>query len=67
VIELLQKALPNAAPMVFDHGLQRYLLGILYYRMRFFRESPASIFIPQEWIGFASPRALLIVEALEEH
>jgi tetratricopeptide (TPR) repeat protein len=65
VIELLQKALPNAAPMVFDHGLQRYLLGILYYRMRFLRESPASIFIPQEWIGFASPRALLIVEALD--
>jgi tetratricopeptide (TPR) repeat protein len=29
--------------------VQRYLLGILYYRMKFRRESPAIILIPGEW------------------
>jgi O-antigen ligase len=64
VMERLAAALPVSAPMVFDYGLQHYLLGILYYRMRYFRESPPSIFIPGEWTELASPRSLLIIEAL---
>jgi O-antigen ligase/tetratricopeptide (TPR) repeat protein len=64
VYEQLQKALGVSSPMVFDNGVQRYLLGILYHRVRFLRESPSSILIPGEWISVASPRALLILEAL---
>lgn len=30
-------------------GVQRYLLGILYYRMKFRRESPTVILVPGEW------------------
>jgi tetratricopeptide (TPR) repeat protein len=30
-------------------GVQRYLLGILYYRMKFWRESPTVILVPGEW------------------
>ncbi len=31
------------------HGVQSYQLGILYYRMKFFRESPVLILVPGEW------------------
>jgi O-antigen ligase/tetratricopeptide (TPR) repeat protein len=30
-------------------GVQLYLLGILYYRMKFHRESPTTILVPGEW------------------
>jgi O-antigen ligase/tetratricopeptide (TPR) repeat protein len=30
-------------------GVQRYLLGILYYRMKFHRESPTVILVPGDW------------------
>jgi tetratricopeptide (TPR) repeat protein len=30
-------------------GVQLYLLGILYYRMKFHRESPTVILVPGEW------------------
>jgi O-antigen ligase len=66
VVDLLEKALRNSAPMVFDDGIQRYALGILYYRVRFMRESPTSILVPGSWIAFASPRSLLIQEMLEK-
>lgn len=31
------------------HGVQSYQLGILYYRMKFLRESPVLILVPGEW------------------
>jgi O-antigen ligase/tetratricopeptide (TPR) repeat protein len=65
VVEKLREALPSAAPLTFEHGLQHYLLGILYYRVRFQRESPPSLLIPDDWIELASPRSLLIMEALD--
>jgi O-antigen ligase/Flp pilus assembly protein TadD len=65
VVQHLAFAIPASSPMAFEYGLQRYLLGILYYRMRFFRESPPSILIPGEWIELASPRTLLLLRALE--
>ena len=65
VIERLEATLRTAAPMFLDHGVQRYRLGILYYRVRFLRESPASIIVPGEWITFASPRTLLMLAELD--
>lgn len=67
VLERLRVALPASAPMVFDNGIQRYTLGVLYYRVRFLRESPTSIMVPGDWLNFASPRTLLIADALEKH
>jgi hypothetical protein len=57
----------HAAPMAFDDGRQRYEQGILYYRVRFLRESPTSILIPGEWLQMSSPRALLLQETLDRH
>lgn len=65
VIKLNRELQQRAAGMVFDNGGQNYLLGILYYRVRFQRQSPASLLIPDEWIGFASARAVFNVELLE--
>jgi tetratricopeptide (TPR) repeat protein len=67
VADLLKQALDPAAPIVFDGGTQRYLLGVLYYRVRFLRESPTSILVPGEWLTFSSPRALLLLEAIGRH
>ena len=67
VVDLLKESLNPAAPIVFDGGTQRYLLGVLYYRVRFLRESPTSILVPGEWLTFSSPRALLLLEALNRH
>lgn len=64
VLERLRRQLATAAPMVFDGGTQHYLLGVLYYRVRFQRESPASLLVPDEWLALASPRALLMLQAL---
>ena len=36
-------------------------------RVRFLRESPTSIMVPGEWLGFASPRSSLIADALKKH
>lgn len=65
VMEGLAAAVGASAPIAFEYGLQRHLLGILYYRMRFFRESPPSILIPDEWIEMASPRTIYILRAVE--
>jgi hypothetical protein len=65
VVDRLEATLTTAAPMFLDHGVQRYRLGILYYRVRFLRESPASIIVPGEWITYASPRALLMLTELD--
>jgi hypothetical protein len=62
----LEAALPLSAPFVYDNGIQDYLLGILYFRPRYFRESPSSILIPGDWIALASPRTLLIQQALKD-
>jgi hypothetical protein len=67
VLDRLHIALPASSPVVFDNGIQYYLLGALYYRVRFLRESPTSILVPGEWLQFASPRSSLIAEALEKH
>jgi hypothetical protein len=67
VLERLRVALPASSPVVFDGGIQHYTLGFLYFRVRFLRESPTSILVPGEWLGFASPRTSLIAEALEKH
>ncbi len=63
VRDLVIHAIPGSAPMVYDNGVQNYLLGGLYYRTRFMRESGTSVLIPGEWLDFASPRALLLIEA----
>jgi tetratricopeptide (TPR) repeat protein len=63
VVDRLRDALPHASAMVYD-GRQLYLLGVLYYRVRFQRESPHTILVPGEWIDLASPRTLQILEAL---
>jgi tetratricopeptide (TPR) repeat protein len=63
LVERLEAALPRSASMVYDGG-QHYLLGILYYRTRFLRESPVSLLIPGEWIALASPRALQLLDSL---
>lgn len=65
IVSRLRETLPRAAPMVFDDGIQRYALGVLYYRARFFRESPTSIMVPGDWLNLASPRVLLIQQLLE--
>ncbi|MGE0056830.1 MAG: O-antigen ligase family protein [Dehalococcoidia bacterium] len=67
VLDRLRVALPASSPMVFDNGIQYYPLGALYYRVRFLRESPTSILVPGEWLGFGSPRSSLIAEALKKH
>ena len=63
-IDRLRARLPTSAPFFYEDGRQTYLLGILYYRVRFFRESPTSILIPGDWLELESPRALLILDAL---
>ena len=65
VAERVEKAAVSSAPMVFDDGRQHYQLGILYYRVRFFRESPVSILIPGDWLIFASPRSLLLLAEID--
>ncbi len=73
VLDRMEAALPTAAPFAFDNGIQHYLLGILYYRPRYFRESPATIIIPSELTArageyplLASPRVDAIERALRE-
>jgi Flp pilus assembly protein TadD len=66
VIQRLRAALPQSAGFVYDNGIQDYLLGILYYRPRYFRESPATILIPGDWLNLRSPRTLAIQAALAQ-
>jgi len=66
VSKRLRAALPQSAGFVYDNGIQDYLLGILYYRPRYFRESPASIIIPGDWLNLRSPRTLAIQAALAQ-
>ncbi len=66
VKDRLEAALPQSGSLVYDQGIQDYLLGILYYRPRFFRESPTSILIPGDWLDLSSPRTLLIQNALHD-
>jgi O-antigen ligase/Flp pilus assembly protein TadD len=65
VFARVEKAAPTSAPFVFDDGRQHYQLGILYYRVRFQRESPISILIPGDWIGFTPARSLLLLAETE--
>lgn len=59
VIERMRAALPGAAPFVYDNGVQHYLLGLLYYRPRFFRESPTTLLIPSELTAPAGESPLI--------
>ena len=68
VLDLLEAALPGSAPFVFEGGRQQYLLGILYYRVRYYRESPLAILIPSGpdgWLAFSSVRSESIERALQ--
>ncbi|HXH23411.1 MAG TPA: O-antigen ligase family protein [Dehalococcoidia bacterium] len=67
VLDRLDSMLATAAPFVYEGGRQQYLLGILYYRPRYFRESPVAILIPSGpdgWLALSSPRAERIEAAL---
>jgi hypothetical protein len=66
VLDRLDALYGRSASFVYDAGFQHYLLGILYYRPRYFRESPVTLFIPGEWIRLASPRALAIEQVLKD-
>jgi Flp pilus assembly protein TadD len=61
VFARVEKAARTSAPFVYDNGRQHYQLGILYYRVRFQRESPIAILIPGDWIGFTPARSLLLL------
>jgi len=45
--------------------VQFHLTGILYYRYKFFRESPRTILIPGEWQDAVPGRYVRASEALE--
>jgi tetratricopeptide (TPR) repeat protein len=68
VLDLMEATLPVAAPFVYEGGRQQYLLGILYYRIRYYRESPLAILIPSGpdgWLALSSVRAEMLERALE--
>jgi O-antigen ligase/tetratricopeptide (TPR) repeat protein len=49
VVRQAEKILSFSGTNLAVGDVQRYLLGILYYRMEFRRESPTVILIPGEW------------------
>jgi tetratricopeptide (TPR) repeat protein/O-antigen ligase len=49
VVRRAEDILSYAGTSLAAGGVQRYLLGILYYRMKFHRESPTVILVPGEW------------------
>jgi tetratricopeptide (TPR) repeat protein len=68
VLDLMEATLPLSAPFVYEGGRQQYLLGILYYRVRFYRESPLAILIPSGpdgWLALSSVRSEFLERALE--
>lgn len=64
VIRRGEELLPLAGGSVLIDGVQRYLLGILYYRMRFGRQSPVTILIPGDWQEAAPAQFVALSEAL---
>jgi tetratricopeptide (TPR) repeat protein len=60
VVELLRSELEQSASQV-----QLHLTGILYFRFKFFRESPAVILLPGEWQRAVPARYALAQDALE--
>ena len=60
VVELLRSELEQSASQVQNH-----LTGILYFRFKFFRESPAAILLPGEWQRAIPARYALAQAALE--
>jgi len=49
VVRRAQEILYSGDTNLTVGGVQLYLLGILYYRMKFHRESPTVILVPGEW------------------
>jgi len=49
VVRRAEEILSFAGTNLAVGGVQRYLLGILYYRMKFHRESPTVILVPGDW------------------
>jgi O-antigen ligase len=49
VVRRAQEILYSADTNLTVGGVQFYLLGILYYRMKFHRESPTIILLPGDW------------------
>jgi O-antigen ligase/tetratricopeptide (TPR) repeat protein len=49
VVRRAEDILSYAGTNLAAGGVQRYLLGILYYRMKFHRESPTVILVPGDW------------------
>jgi O-antigen ligase/tetratricopeptide (TPR) repeat protein len=49
VVRRAEEILSYAGTNLAAGGVQRYLLGILYYRMKFHRESPTVILVPGDW------------------
>lgn len=64
VIRRAEELLPLAGGSVLIDGVQRYLLGILYYRMRFGRQSPVTILIPGDWQEAAPAQFVALSDAL---
>ena len=60
-----QEVLPLAGASVTIGGVQRYLLGILYYRVRYGRESPFVILIPGDWQEAVGSPFAALSEALD--
>ena len=66
IVERGRSFLNRAASITYD-GTDHYLLGLLYYRVSFLRESPPSLIVPGDWTAIASPRALALLELLSRH
>jgi O-antigen ligase/Flp pilus assembly protein TadD len=60
VVDRLQKLAPLTAG-----GARFYLIGILYYRMKFARESPSTILLPGDWQDAVPGEYEKIEQALE--
>jgi len=60
IIDRLQKLAPLTAG-----GARFYLIGILYYRMKFARESPSTILMPGDWQDALPGEYEMIQQALQ--
>jgi O-antigen ligase/Flp pilus assembly protein TadD len=60
IIDRLQKLAPLTAG-----GARFYLIGILYYRMKFARESPSTILMPGDWQDAVPGEYEMIQQALQ--
>jgi len=64
VVRRAQEILYSGDTNLTVGGVQLYLLGILYYRMKFHRESPTIILVPGDWEGALGGPYAALSEAL---